>query len=84
MNATAAWTPEREKLLRLHESGMTPREIANATGVSTQRVYQQLAKLELAPNRKPSVRCQGCGSTTSTATFIGGTCDECHPDRNSV
>lgn len=73
-------TPQREKIIGLHQQGMTPREIAYAFDISTQRVYQQLAKMGLAPNRKPAIRCEGCGSKTSEATFIGGTCNECHPD----
>ncbi len=43
---------ERRMVLELHEQGKTPREIAMALKVSTQRVYQQLSKLGLSPSKK--------------------------------
>jgi DNA-binding CsgD family transcriptional regulator len=38
----------------LHEQGKTPREIAAALKISTQRVYQQLSKLGVKANRAAS------------------------------
>ena len=43
-------TDQRRKVLDLHLAGLTPREIANALSLSTQRIYAQLAKLEVRPN----------------------------------
>lgn len=43
---------ERQMVLDLYEQGKTPREIATALKVSTQRIYQQLAKLGLSPTKK--------------------------------
>lgn len=43
---------ERRMVLDLYEQGKTPREIAAALKVSTQRVYQQLAKLGLSPSKQ--------------------------------
>ena len=43
-------TDQRRKVLDLHRAGLTPREIANALNLSTQRIYAQLAKLEVRPN----------------------------------
>lgn len=45
-------TTERQLVRELHSQGKTPREIANTLKISTQRVYQQLAKLDVTPNRK--------------------------------
>lgn len=42
---------ERRMVWDLHQQGKTPREIAMALKVSTQRVYQQLAKLGVKANR---------------------------------
>lgn len=42
---------ERRMVQDLHQQGKTPREIAAALKVSTQRVYQQLAKLGVKANR---------------------------------
>lgn len=44
-------TPERKQILELHQSGKTVREIALYTGLSTQRVYQQLGKLGIDKRR---------------------------------
>ena len=43
-------TDQRRKVLDLHQAGLTPREIANALNLSTQRIYAQQAKLEVRPN----------------------------------
>lgn len=43
---------ERQMVLDLYEQGKTPREIASVLKVSTQRVYQQLAKLGLSPSKR--------------------------------
>ena len=45
---------ERRMVAELHEQGKTPREIAAALKVSTQRVYQQLTKLGVKANRAAS------------------------------
>lgn len=37
--------PARTRVLELHREGMNPRQIANAMGISTQRVYQHLTAL---------------------------------------
>jgi DNA-binding NarL/FixJ family response regulator len=42
---THTLTQERETVLKLHESGMTVRQIARRLDLSTQRIYQQLEKL---------------------------------------
>ena len=47
---TDTLTEERQKVFDLHEAGWTVRDIAKALDVSTQRIYQQLNKLELVPN----------------------------------
>lgn len=52
MNEHNELTDSRRKVLSLHQAGLTPREIANALDLSTQRVYQQLRKLGL-PTRRP-------------------------------
>ena len=44
---TEALTEERRKVLDLYEADWSVREIAKALDVSTQRIYQQLKKLEL-------------------------------------
>lgn len=36
---------ERQQVLSAHEAGLSPRQIAAALDVSTQRIYQQLDKL---------------------------------------
>jgi DNA-binding CsgD family transcriptional regulator len=43
-------TEQRRRVLELHSKGLTPREIAKLLDLSAQRVYQQLKKLEVAPN----------------------------------
>lgn len=43
---------KRRKVRELHEAGFTPREIALALTVTTQNIYQTLAKLGLTPNRR--------------------------------
>ncbi len=48
---TDTLTEERQKVLDLYEADWTVREIAKALDVSTQRIYQQLKKLDL-PTRK--------------------------------
>lgn len=45
-------TDERQKVLDLYNEGQTVREIAETLGLSTQRVYQQLAKLGLSPSKR--------------------------------
>ena len=47
---------ERRMVAELHDQGKTPREIAAALKVSTQRVYQQLAKLGVKANRADARR----------------------------
>lgn len=42
----------RRQVRDLHASGLTAREIAKTLDLTTQSVYQTLAKLELPPNRK--------------------------------
>ena len=44
---TDTLTTERKNVLTLYEAGRNVREIARALDVSTQRIYQQLKKLEL-------------------------------------
>ena len=44
---TDTLTTERKNVLALYEAGRNVREIAKALDVSTQRIYQQLKKLEL-------------------------------------
>lgn len=46
---TETLTIERRKVLALYQAGKTVRQMADELGVSTQRVYQQLKKLELPP-----------------------------------
>ncbi len=46
---TDTLTAERKNVLALYEAGRTVREIAKALDVSTQRIYQQLKKLDLSP-----------------------------------
>lgn len=44
----------RRRILALYQRGHSVREIAQALGISTQRVYQQLRKLDLlAPSKRP-------------------------------
>lgn len=43
-------TPERKRVLDLHDAGLTPREIATVLGLSTQRIYKQLKRLGQEPN----------------------------------
>lgn len=45
-------TDQRRKVLELHRAGLSPREIAAALGLSTQRIYVQLRKLGVSPTRK--------------------------------
>lgn len=49
---TKQLSTERRMVLDLWQNGKTPREIAAALKISTQRVYQQLRKLGL-PTRRP-------------------------------
>ena len=44
---TQPTTDARRRVAELHAAGLTVRNIAAVLGVSTQRVYQQLAALEL-------------------------------------
>lgn len=37
--------PQRTKVRDMSRSGLSPREIAGALGISTQRVYQHLTRL---------------------------------------
>lgn len=41
------------RILELHSTGLTPREIAGLLSVSTQHVYKVLKPRGLTPNRKP-------------------------------
>lgn len=43
---------KRLRVVELHEDGFTAREIALELKVTTQHVYQTLAKLGIKPNRK--------------------------------
>lgn len=49
---TSQMSTQRQMVLNLWEQGKTPREIATALKISTQRVYKQLQKLGL-PSRRP-------------------------------
>ena len=44
---TDTLTTERRRVKDLYEAGWSVRDIAKALDVSTQRIYQQLKKLEL-------------------------------------
>lgn len=43
--ADARNEPTRQRVLRMTKDGLTPRQIALALGISTQAVYQHLARL---------------------------------------
>ena len=46
-------SPEREAVLKLHQSGMTVRQIAKRLDISTQRVYVQFYNLGIKTGRRP-------------------------------
>ena len=49
---TETLTEERQQVLELYQAGRTVREIASALDLSTQRIYQQLKKLQVPPPTK--------------------------------
>jgi DNA-binding NarL/FixJ family response regulator len=56
MTSKPRLSPQREEILRLYAKGSTVIEIAEKTGVSRQRIYTQLANLELpVPTKRDRV-----------------------------
>lgn len=55
---------QQDKILSMHEDGLTPREIQDELGCSIGSIYSTLAKFSLVPNQK---RCPHCGGRLLTS-----------------
>lgn len=57
---------QQNKILSMHEDGMTPREMQDELECSIGSIYSTLAKFKLTPNQK---RCPICGGQLPVYTL---------------